>query len=66
MDIIEEKNNLKDNKKWKVLKKRVISWRSKTLRLWMILRFFRIDYKNNKFFKKLYFFYKKYIQNQVA
>jgi hypothetical protein len=25
MDIIEEKNNLKDNKKWKVLKKRVIS-----------------------------------------
>ncbi len=66
MDIIEEKNNLKNNKKWKVLKKRVISWRSKTLRLWMILRFFHIDYKNNKFFKKLYFFYKKYIQNQVA
>ncbi len=66
MDIIEEKNELQNNEKWKILKKRVISWWSKTLRLWMILRFFHIDYKNNKFFKKLYFFYKKYIQNQVA
>lgn len=66
MDIIEEKNQLQNNKKWNVLKKRVVSWRSKTLRLWMVLRFFHIDYKNNRFFKKLYFFYKKHIQNQVA
>lgn len=66
MDIIEEKNWLRNNKKWKILKRRVVSWRTKTIYLWMILRFFHIDYKNNKFFKKLYFFYKKYIQNQVA
>ena len=66
LDIIEEKNQLGQNKKWKILRRRVLSWWEKTIYLWMVLRFFHIDYKNNKIFKKLYFFYKKYIQNQVA
>lgn len=66
MDIIEEKNWLMNNKKWKKLKKRVLSWWAKTIYLWMFLRILHIDYKNNKLFRKLYFFYKKHIQNQIA
>jgi len=66
MDIIEEKNHIKSSKKRQYLKKTVIWGRKKTIILWMILRKLNIDYKTNKFFNKLYFFYKKYIQNQTA
>lgn len=66
MDMIEESNNLKWSKKWQKLKKTVVSWRRRTILLWKVLRFLHIDYKKNRFFRKLYFFYKKYIQNRMA
>ena len=66
MDMIEEANGLQWSKKWQKLKKTVVSWRKRTILLWKILRFLRIDYKRNAFFRKLYFFYKKHIQNRMA
>ena len=65
MNIIEKKNNLWWSKQRKKLKKTVISWWRNTIILWKILRFLHIDYKKNKFFKRLYFFYKKHIQNRI-
>jgi hypothetical protein len=66
MDIIEEANGLQKSKKRKILKKTVISWWRKTIMLGRVLRRLHIDYKKNPVFRKLYFFYKKHIQNQVA
>ncbi len=66
MDMIEKANWLQSSKKWKTLKRTVVSWWKKTILLWKLLRWLHIDYKKNPFFRKLYFFYKKFIQNQVA
>lgn len=66
MDMIEEANRLQWSKKRKTLKRIVISWWKKTILLWKILRRLHIDYKKNMLFRKLYFFYKKYMQNQTA
>lgn len=63
MDMIEEANHLETSKKWKKLKRTVVSWWRRTILLWRFLRFFGVDYKKNAFFNKLYFFYKKHIQN---
>ncbi len=66
MDMIEQANRLQWSGKRKILKKTVVSWRRNTILLWKILRLLHIDYKINPFFRQLYCFYKKYIQNQTA
>lgn len=66
MDMIEEANSLQWSKKWKSLKRTVVSWWKRTILLGKVLRFLHIDYKKNAFFRKLYFFYKKHIQNRMA
>jgi hypothetical protein len=66
MDMIEKANWLEQSKRWGNLKKIVVWWWSKTIRLWRLLRWLHIDYKKNYIFKNLYIFYKKYIQNQTA
>ena len=66
MNMIEEANKLQWSKKWKALKRTVVSWWKKTILLWKVLRWLHIDYKKNPFFRKLYFFYKKHIQNRTA
>lgn len=66
MDMIEESNWLEWSLKWKSIKRTCVSGWKKTILLWLILRRLHIDYKKNFIFKKLYLFYKKYIQNQTA
>ncbi len=66
MDTIEAANWLEWSKKWKSIKRKVVSWWKKTILLWFLLRRLHIDYKKNFIFKKMYVFYKKYIQNQTA
>lgn len=66
MDMIESANNLQWSKKWKILKRIVCSWWRKTILLWKFLRWLHIDYKKNLIFRKIYFFYKKYVQNRMV
>jgi hypothetical protein len=66
MGIIEDKNWLQKFKKWKIVKRRVISgWRNVIL-LGMLLRFLCIDYKKNVFWGKVYARYKRHLQNRLA
>lgn len=62
MHYIEEKNDLSHNASWKVIKKTCIGGRKRAMYLGMILQKLHINYKKSYFLKKLYFFYKKYLQ----
>ncbi len=66
MDMIGEANALQWSKKWRSLQKLVCSWWRRTIVLGRMLRRLHIDYKKNTLFRKLYFFYKKHIQNRMA
>ena len=62
MNFIESQNKLDGNLDWNYLKKICKSWWTKNLILWLIISKLHINYKTNKFFKKIYYFYKKWIQ----
>lgn len=62
MNFIEDKNQLKDNSDWKYIKKVCEKWWRKNMILNLIISKLHIDYKHNKFLKKIYYFYKKWIQ----
>lgn len=66
MDTIEESNWLGWSRKRKTIKRICVSWWKKTILLWFLLRWLHIDYKKNFLFKRLYKFYKKYLQDQTA
>ncbi len=62
LDFIEKRNNLSDSEDWKYIKRVCKNWWTKNIILWMIVWKLHINYKSNKFFKKIYYFYKKWIQ----
>lgn len=66
MDVIEQANSLEWSRQRKVIKRICVSWWKKTILLWLLLRWLHIDYKKNFIFKRLYKFYKRYIQNRTA
>ena len=62
LDFIEKRNNLSDSEDWKYIKRVCKNWWTKNIILWMIVWKLHINYKSNKFLKKIYYFYKKWIQ----
>lgn len=62
MNFIEQRNNLQKNSHRKYIKRICKNWRTKNILLWLIIGKLHINYKTNKFLKKIYYFYKKWIQ----
>ena len=62
MNFIEERNDLSKNKDWLRLKSICKRWWGKNIILWLIMWKLHIDYKHNRFLKRIYWLYKKYIQ----
>lgn len=62
MNTIEHNNDLQWNQKWKKIKNICIRGWKRTICLWILLKKLKINYKTNKFLKKIYYFYKKYLQ----
>lgn len=62
MEFIEERNELKNNSDWKYIKKVCKNWWTKNIVFGLIVWKIHLNYKNNKFLKKIYYFYKKWIQ----
>ena len=62
MDFIEERNELKNNSNWQFIKKICVKWRTRNIILWRIIAKLHINYKTNRFLKKIYYFYKRWIQ----
>jgi len=62
MNFIEERNDLNENKNWLKIKNICKRWWRKNIILWLIIWKLHIDYKHNNFLKRIYWFYKKYIQ----
>lgn len=62
MDYIELQNDLRNTQEWSCIKKICVRWRARTIKLWLLLRKFWINYKQSKFLKFFYFLYKKFVQ----
>ena len=62
MNFIEERNDLSNDNDWLKIKSICKKWWRKNIILWLIIWKLHIDYKHNKFIKRIYWFYKKYIQ----
>ncbi len=62
MNYIEQQNSLSHLSERQDIKRTCIQWRSRTIRLGIVLKTLWIDYKNNALLKKLYYIYKTYLQ----
>jgi len=62
MNFIESQNKLDGSSDWNYMKKICKFWWTKNIILWLIIWKLHINYKTNKFFKKIYYFYKKWVQ----
>ncbi len=62
LNFIEVNNELEKNSDWKYIKKVCKSWWTKNIILGLIIGKLHLNYKTNKFLKRIYYFYKKWIQ----
>ena len=62
MDFIEKQNDLSELDERKKIKKICIWWRNRTMYIWIILAFLKLDYKKTGWIRSLYNTFKKHIQ----
>lgn len=62
MNYIEKQNDLKWFGPRHEVKSICLKGRTRTIRLWILIKKLHLDYKQNPFLKKLYFLYKRFVQ----